>query len=251
MQAPFTSSLHPNALPYKAVAPAIDSAAWRAYFENNRLSRPEPAWASPAAHHGQTARELARSLSHFQLGESGEGRYLLEQAQRRYPNDGDYCAALALFVREEQEHARLLTHLVQRFGGALIRRHWTHSAFRLMRRALGVHFEIQTLVVAELVGTAYYRLLYACSPDAALRQACELMLRDEAKHLAFHRDRFAADHASWLPAERALWAGQLQAFLLAAAEAAWLDHRGALVAIGATRRDFMREVRAECIGFLT
>lgn len=228
----------------------MDSIAWRAYFERNCLERVEPDWSAPTLHAGPVARELARSLSHFQLGESGEGRCLLAEAQRRYSGDADYCTALSLFVREEQEHARLLVHLVQRFGGTIICRHWTHSAFRLMRRALGVHFEIQTLVIAELIGTAYYRLLQARSSDPALGQACALMLRDEAQHLAFHRDRFASDHVSWLPAERSLWAGQLQLFLLAAAEAAWLDHRGALLAVGATRREFLAEVRAECIGFL-
>jgi hypothetical protein len=229
----------------------MDSASWRAYFERNRLDRPEPDWSAPALHQAEAARQLARSLSHFQLGESGEGRCLLAEAQRRYPGDADYGTALALFVREEQEHARLLVQLVQRFGGTIIRRHWTHSAFRLMRRALGVHFEIQTLVIAELIGTAYYRLLHAHSPDPALRQACELMLQDEAQHLAFHRDRFSADHVSWLPAERSLWAGQLQLFLLGAAEAAWADHRRALLALGATRREFVAEIRAECIAFLT
>src|SRR5205807_5474865 len=131
---------------------------------------------------------LARSLAHFQLGESGEGATLLTEARRTWAEDPDYVAALVLFVAEEQEHARLLECLVARFGGALVDRHWTHACFRRLRRALGVGFEIQTLLIAEIIGTAYYRLLRSTG-DAVLRQVCELMLRDEVPHLRFHVDR--------------------------------------------------------------
>src|SRR4051812_9564139 len=95
----------------------MNSKNWLLYYQQNRLHRPEPQWdlalvADPAAQ-----RQMARSLSHFQLGESGEGTYLLAEARRTYPHDPDYCEALALFVQEEQEHARLLQKLVERYDG--------------------------------------------------------------------------------------------------------------------------------------
>jgi hypothetical protein len=228
----------------------MNSAPWAAYFEANRQNRPEPDWRLPYPEDAATAAKLARSFSHFQLGESGEGRCLLEQARRTYPDDTRYSEALALFVAEETEHARLLQKLVERFGGQLIQRHWTHSLFRLFRRALGVRFEVQVLVIAELAGTAYYRLLKLRARDRVIEQVCDLVLRDEAQHIAFHLDRFASDQASWLPLEQALWMIQFQALFLAAAAIAWLDHAPALCAIGAKRREFFREARKECIGFL-
>jgi len=202
----------------------------------------------PAAPAGY--RELARSLSHFQLGESGEGTYLLREAERAHPDDPAYREALSLFIREEKEHARLLQKLVERYQGRLVKKHWTHSLFRLVRRAFGIRFEIQVLVIAELIGTAYYRLVAERLPDEVVRQVCELVLRDEAQHLGFHVDRLSMDQKAWLPVEQALWQGQFQILFLGALQVAWIDHGAALRTLGITYAEFQREARCECIRFL-
>src|SRR4051794_19161648 len=162
----------------------MNSLQWLHYFEQNRTDRSEPPWHLPIALDERAAAELARSLSHFQLGESGEGKFLLAQARRQAPGDPNYERALALFIEEEKEHARLLEKLVVRFGGSIVRKHWTHALFRVARRALGLNFEIQVLVIAEIVGTAYYRLLGRRTRDPVLDEVCALVLRDEAKHIA-------------------------------------------------------------------
>ncbi|HEY2574150.1 MAG TPA: hypothetical protein VGH65_08775, partial [Verrucomicrobiaceae bacterium] len=136
------------------------------------------------------------------------------------------------------------------YGGSLVVRHWTHTLFRALRRALGVGFEIQVLVIAELIGTAYYRRLGARTGDAVLQQTCEIILRDEAQHIAFHAERFATDHAAWLPVERALWLAQFQSIFLGALEVAWVDHRPALRALGIERPECRAEARHECVQFL-
>lgn len=229
----------------------MNSSAWLQYFETNRLNRPEPDWSLPFPEDARTAAKLARSLSHFQLGETGGGTFLLRGARTRYADDPDYAAALSLFIAEEHEHARLLARLVERFGGALIRKHWTHFLFRLVRQTLGVRFEVQVLVIAELVGTAYYRVLGRRVRDRVVEQVCELLLRDEAQHFAFHLDRFAADQEHWLPIEQAWWAAQFQALFLTAAHVAWIDHRPALESVGATPREFFTEARTEAVAFLS
>jgi hypothetical protein len=242
----------PDGLPQPACSHGrMDSARWLRHFETNRLNRPEPDWHLPSTEDPRTAAKLARSLSHFQLGESGEGTFLLAEACRAYPDDPQYVEALQLFIREEQEHARLLGHLVARFKGEPTSRHWTHGCFSLLRRALGMQFELQILLIAEVIGTAYYRLLRAGARDPVLRQVCDLMLRDEAPHLVFHRQGFTERQAHWLPIERRLWAAQFQVFFLAAIHAAWLDHGSALTAVGAKRRDFLRQARRECVTFLS
>ena len=228
----------------------MDSTRWLQHFQTNRLNRPEPHWHLPGAEHPKTAAKLARSLSHFQLGESGDGTFLLAEARRACPDDPHYVEALDLFIGEEQEHARLLGHLVARFRGEPISRHWTHGCFGLLRRALGLQFELQILVIAEIIGTAYYRLLRAGARDPVLGQVCDLMLRDEAPHLEFHREGFTGRQAHWGPIGRRLWAAQFQVFFLAATGAAWLDHRPALMAVGVERRDFLHEARRECVAFL-
>ncbi|HLF41719.1 MAG TPA: hypothetical protein VI854_09640 [Acidimicrobiia bacterium] len=152
---------------------AIDSTSWLRWFESNRLGRPEPDWDRPCAEDAATAAKLARSLSHFQLGESGDGTFLLAEARRAHPGDADYVEALS--------------------------RHWTHGCFRLLRRALGVQFEIQVLLTAELVKTAYYRLLHGHARDPVLLQVCDLLLADEARHVEFPLDRFTDWQSHWLP----------------------------------------------------
>jgi hypothetical protein len=228
----------------------MNSQHWIEYFQRNRHERPEPAWHLAFPEDAATAAKLAHSLSHFQLGESGEGRVLIAAARRTCADDPLYAEALALFVAEEQEHARLLARLVERYGGRLIAGHWTHGLFRLLRRSFGLHAEVQVLVIAELVGTAYYRAVRARARDLVLEQVCELVLRDERAHVDFHAERFGSWQTRWLPVERAAWALQFQAAFLAAALVAWCDHRAALRAIGVKRREFFRAARAECIRFL-
>lgn len=200
-RAEIRSTAGPEPVP-PGVRASMDSDAWLRYFQDNRHDRPEPQWHVPCSVDAATAPKLARSLSHFQLGESGEGTSLLAEARRACPDDPRYVEALALFVGEEQEHARLLERLVARFQGTLITRHWTHSCFRRLRRALGVRFEIQTLVIAEVIGAVYYRLLHRQAGDVVLGQVCELMLRDEGPHLEFHAACITRWQAPWLPLER-------------------------------------------------
>jgi len=226
-----------------------DSTAWLEYFEQNRRHRPEPDWHRPTPFPAPVAERLARSLAHFQLGESGEGGTLLAEARRVWADDPDYVAALALFVAEEQEHARLLERQVLRFGGTLVTGHWSHRWFRRVRRALGVRFEIQTLVVAEIIGTAYYRLLRSTG-DTVLRQMCEIMLRDEAPHLRFHVDRVVVEQLGWPGWRRALWTSQFRGLFKAAVTAAWVDHRRALRAVGIDRRLFTGEAGDEVSAWL-
>ena len=229
----------------------MNSRQWLAYYQNNKSNRPEPKWNVPSPLNAPTQQVLARSLSHFQLGETGEGKFLLTQARVEAPEDVAYHQALQLFVAEESEHARLLERLVRRFGGRTVQRHWTHALFRLCRHALGFKFEIQLLVIAEMVGTAYYRLLHARARDPVLEDACALILKDEAQHLDFHADWLGHFQSRLLPLERAGWNTQFQILFAAATQVAWLDHKAALLIASANRREFFREARRECIRFLT
>jgi hypothetical protein len=219
-----------------------DSSTWLDYFRRNRLNRPEPDWDRPTPFPPAVTVPLARSLAHFQLGESCEGSTLLAGTRRAWPDDPDYVAAMALFVAEEREHSRLLAHLVIRFGGTLVTKHWTDRSFTAARHALGVGFEILAVMVAELVGGAYFRLLRSTG-DPVLRQVCELMVHDEDQHRRFHVDRVVITQHGWSPLRRALWAAGFLLMFRAALVAAWIDHRGALRALGINRRLFTAEAR--------
>lgn len=226
----------------------MNSSSWRHYYEQNRLNRTEPDWGVPCLIEDDLREKLSVSLSHFQLGETGGGTFLLKEASKE--SDPDDLAALSMFVDEEKEHARLLTRMVWRLGGKLVHRHWTHRLFKLARRAGGFRFEIQMLLTAEIVGTAYYEMVNLGTLDPAVVAATGLMLRDEARHVAFHRDRQALRWRDYFPIERAIWALQFQLLGRAAVRAAWLDHGPCLRALGFTWQDFALRTRQLSTQFL-
>jgi hypothetical protein len=226
----------------------MNPSSWKKYFESNKLRRVEPDWNTCCALSPELRRTLAISLSHFQLGETGGGKFLLREASRE--SNADDLAALDLYVKEEAEHARLLACMVQRLGGQLVKRHWTHRLFKVARRAGGFRFEIQMLLTAEMVGTAYYELVVAGCGDPVLTNAIGLMLHDEAGHIAFHLDRLRERWRTYLPVERTVWSLQFQVLLLTALRAAWLDHGPCLRALGFTWSDFILNARRIAIRFL-
>jgi hypothetical protein len=234
--------------PFNFVVQSMSSSQWLHYYRANRLHRPEPEWNLPCALPDDLRRRLGVSLSHFQLGETGGGSFLFKGASKKC--DADDLEALEMFVKEEAEHARLLAELVQRLGGKLVKRHWSHRLFKLARRAGGFHFEIQMLLTAEIVGTAYYGMINQGVQDAPLNAALGLMLRDEANHVAFHLDRLKTLWRDWLPLERAAWELQFQALILAALRAAWLDHGRCLRGLNFTWDEFRQRTRRATIDFL-
>jgi hypothetical protein len=219
----------------------MDSSGWVRHFEGNRCGRPEPAWDAVSPLPEETAAVLARSLSHFQLGESGDGTVLFRHAARAHPDDDDYATALALFVAEEQEHARLLHRLVERLGGDSVTAHWTDACFRLVRHALGLRLELLTLAAAEIVGSAYYGMLSGRSGDGVVDAVCALMLRDEPVHLEFHRERLDAGGARRRGPVQRVWTWRFRLLTAVTARAAWFDHCGALRAVGVGQAEFLEE----------
>lgn len=226
----------------------MNPTSWRNYYERNRLNRAEPIWDAPCRLTGDVRRRLAVSLSHFQLGETGGGTFLIKEASKE--TGGEDLAALEMFVKEEAEHARLLACMVRRLGGKLVHRHWTHRLFKLVRRAGGFQFEIQMMLTAEIVGTAYYELLMTGTDDPALRDALGLMARDEAGHIGFHLDRMRMRWRTYLPLERTVWALQFQVLVLLALRVAWMDHGPCLKAVGRRWSDFSQCARRTAIRFL-
>lgn len=226
--------------------PAVDADRWLAHFRKNRLNRPEPDWSAPVALPAAVVRPLVRSLEQFQLGDGGGPAYLIARDRESFLGTGDRTRALvdAWFV-EEREHSRLLGALVARLGGRPIEGHWSFTAFCLVRTRLGVRFELTVLLLTELASTVYYRLLRKHVPDPAVRATCKLILRDEAGHVAFHRDRLARAGRRY----GTLWGATFRALGLAAATVLWASHARGLRAAGATRAEFYGEVWAELTRF--
>src|SRR5262249_20586753 len=119
--------------------------------------------------------------------------------------------------------------------------------FYAIRRRLGVQFEMLVLLVVEIVSTGYYRVIRRHVGDEPIAAMCKLILRDEARHIDFHRDRLAARHPH---GGSRLWAWQMYLLAEACASCLWWGHGRALRALGGTRAELFGHVRSGVTNFL-
>ena len=224
---------------------------WINYFNRNQNNRPEPDWDAPMAIDPRNFPELIRSLEQFRLGDGGGPASLIAfDAEHFRGRTVEMRAIVDAWFREEAGHSRLLGCAVKRFGGRTITSHWSFTAFCLCRRVLGVRFELQVLLLTELVSTAYYRVLRRHSPDAPLAAMCELILRDEAGHVAFHRDRLASAGHSPDGWRGAFWRMQFRVLGYAAATMLWVNHGPCLTSLGGSRLEYYSEVTRQLQRFI-
>jgi len=224
---------------------------WIEHFHRNRLHRPEPDWSAPVRLPGEMLLSVRHSIEQFRLGDGGGPASLIAHDAERFRGRTDELRTIVdLWFAEEAEHARLLGCAVRRLGGRIITSHWSFTAFCLTRRVLGVRFELQVLTLTELVSTAYYRMLRQRSPDGTLAAMCELILRDEAGHVAFHRDRLASSGCPRPGVGGWIWRTQFLLCGYAAATVLWISHAPCLKAIGGSRREFYSEVTLQLMRFL-
>lgn len=224
---------------------------WISHFTGNRQNRPEPDWESPVNISPEMLGPLICSLEQFRLGDGGGPASLIAFDAARFRTSTDEMRAIVdAWFAEEAEHSRLLGCAVKRFGGRHITSHWSFTAFCICRRVLGVRFELQVLLLTELVSTAYYRVLRRHSPDEPLAAMCSLILRDEAGHVAFHRDRLSAETPLPFGFKGAFWQTQFWLCGCAAATMLWVNHGPCLKAIGGSRAEYFREVQREIGGFI-
>src|SRR5258706_6918534 len=213
---------------------------WIQHFLATRRNRPEPEWEQPIRLSQAVIKKLLSSLEQFQLGDGGGPASLIARDADTFRNRSEAMRVIVgLWFGEEREHSRLLGQAVRRFRGRRIESHWSFTAFCLCRKVLGVRFELQVLLLTEIVSTAYYRVLRRHTDDDPVKAMCSLILRDEAGHVAFHRDRLAA------ASERQGLGWVLQFWLcgLGAATMLWLNHRKCLCAVGGSRAEYYQEVR--------
>lgn len=224
---------------------------WIEYFRNNQQHRPEPDWSAPFNIPADVLPPVLRSLEQFRLGDGGGPASLIAFDRENFRSRTNEMRQIVdLWFAEEAEHARLLGCAVRRFGGRIITSHWSFTAFCLCRRAFGVRFELQVLTLTELVSTAYYRMLRNHSPDGPLAAMCELILRDEAGHVAFQRERLA-DAGCPKPGGRGwFWRIQFLVCGYAAGTVLWISHAPCLKAIGGTRGEFYSEITRQMSRFI-
>jgi hypothetical protein len=157
---------------------------WLNYFEQNGKNRNPVPWERGIQVELRLNAPLVRSLQKFQLGESGDGRKLKQHAK----NTGDpiYAAAIDLFIKEEQEHSRLMGRILDELNAPRLRSHWSDWCFVTMRRLFGLHQELMVLLMPEMIAKRYFRALHDGTGNAVLKAVFLQIAQDEDGHLAFH-----------------------------------------------------------------
>lgn len=229
----------------------MNHAKWIGYFTRNKQNRPEPDWNAPVNIPPAVLAPVLRSIEQFRLGDGGGPASLIAYDADGFRNSTEHMRRIVdLWFAEEAEHARLLGCAVKRFGGRVITSHWSFTAFCVCRRVIGVKFELQVLTLTELVSTAYYKMLRRHSPDGPLAAMCELILRDEAGHVAFQRDRLMSAGVPRPGLRGLLWRMQFILFGYAAATMLWINHAPCLKAIGGKRAEFYSEITRQLMRFI-
>jgi hypothetical protein len=169
------------------------SADWCAYFTNNAATLLPIPWERGAEVTPEELRVIAESVQIFQIGESSEGRHLLDRAQdyAARANDPDYVEAVKLFIREEQRHGRDLGRFLTLASVPLLKKAFTDNVFRWLRHRAGLEVSIAVVLVAEAIANVYYAALHGATQSQALRTLCQQILRDEVAHVSFQSERLA------------------------------------------------------------
>lgn len=213
--------------------------AWLTSFQENARQRLSIPWERGIDVEPQVRRPLIRSLQRFQVGEQGDGLHLSRAAASTH--HAEYLAAIELFIKEEQEHSRLLAQLITGMGGSLLTHHWSDTCFVFLRRLLGLRLELLVLLVAEVIAQVYYKVLHDGTADVVVRCVFAQILHDEQGHVAFHcsylRHTFAqlAPPARWLLFQSWSLLFKLVCLLVIC------DHRTVFRAVGVTPQECWRE----------
>jgi hypothetical protein len=218
----------------------MDFTAWVRHFErnaeNHRALEAQLAGMPDCTLDAPTRKRFAHSLQRFELGESGDGEHLLAKAASA--GDPTYERALALLVAEEQRHSRLFGRALRHLGGTPLQRHWSDTAFSLLRRACGLRTELGLFLVAESVATGYFATLAVAGPDPVVRAVARRVEQDERDHLRFQVDGLARACAGRGRLVRGAARFALLTVGAGAAVVLALDHRGALRACGRRPSEF-------------
>jgi hypothetical protein len=224
-----------------------ESQKWFTHFSLRSMTA---LYVSPMRSAQLTAEEkskIAKSIQQFQLGEGSKGQRLLERgkAYAREADDPFFAAALALFIKEEQQHSRYLAAFMGSQGIPCVGRHWVDTAFRRLRGLAGLELSLTVLVTAEIIAIAYYRALRDATGSATLKMICRRILEDEAAHLRYQASMLGRASSKRGPAWQRAAARMHRQFMRGTIALVWIEHRSVLEAAGCDYRKFRDETLSE------
>ena len=165
-------------------------AVWQTHFRNNRPGSEIIPWEAEEALSGEEIQGIEKSIAAFQLGEYSEGKGLLKFAEAYSARFGGSLLfeITQLFIKEEQHHAALLKRFMLSHDIKLLKRHWTDTVFRRLRKLFDYELSITVLITAEIISLVYYKALKGCTSSEILRRICDKILADEIAHVRYESE---------------------------------------------------------------
>ena len=207
-------------------APFGPAGPWVAHFRTNLAAPRAIRWNDGYALTWTERKAIGRSIAKFQLGENSDGRFLRHHASLHADRSGDrsYAEAVRLFIKEEQRHAAELGRFMEEQGFATMKRHWSDSIFRYVRKRSGLDLALSVLLTAELIALVYYQALSRATGSLVLRSICAEILRDERTHVVFQAGTLGRVRLWRSPRAVRFRIRVQRMFLLAAMVFVWFDH---------------------------
>ncbi|MBI4853125.1 MAG: hypothetical protein HY819_15140 [Acidobacteria bacterium] len=164
-------------------------AHWQKHFESNESNSPIN-WEVEDILTQKEFDNIKNSIAAFQLGESSEGKHLIQAAKnyaQKY-NDPYLITITRLFIKEEQGHALLLKRFMDKNKIPTIRKNWSDDIFRKLRKNVGFELSITVLITAEMLSLIYYSALFNATGSKLLKSICEKLVKDEVTHIKYESE---------------------------------------------------------------
>ncbi len=209
---------------------------WIDYFRCN-IQHKRIDWTIKPALTNTERTAILPSLQAWQLGETSDGAHLLAAAKRYAGKIGDdyYCAAVKLFIREEQKHGNNLGRYLDLIGEKRIGKDWGDTMFRKIRY-FNTSMELWTIAVITVESTAqiFYQSLKNATGCTLLKQICTDILIDEAAHIKFQLQRLQIIFSTKTALQKIIRYQFYRLFYFCTILVVWMAHRKAFKAGGNT-----------------
>jgi len=203
------------------------SAYWTNHFSNNtKINRID--WTLKPEILDSEKQNILKSLQAWQLGETSEGKHLIN-ASKKYAktiNDEEYLEAVKLFIKEEQKHGNNLGKYLDLIGEQRITKDWGDTLFRKIRY-FNTNMELWTIAVITVESAAqiFYQALKDASNCILLKQICTDILIDEAAHITFQRERLYIIFSQKNAVSKWIAYHAYSCFFLCTSLVVWLAHK--------------------------
>ena len=207
-----------------------DLERWLAYFKRNAVDNDGINWDVDNHLTDEEHGRIARSVAAFQLGEYSEGRGLMKFAKAYADEQGDrnLIEITRLFVSEEQNHAGLLETFMSQHDIPVIKKNWTDTVFRKLRKNVGYEISITILITAEIIALTYYRALAQCTGSVLLSSVCRKILNDEKAHVQYESGLINYIRSGHSPVRRGLVIAAHRFFYFGTLLVVYFEHRQVL-----------------------